>query len=40
VDDAISARLEESEHAFAEIEKSLLDPEVVSDHEQLAVLGK
>ncbi len=40
MDQAISARLEEIENAFADIEKSLLDPEVVSDHEQLAVLGK
>lgn len=40
MDEAISARLEEIERAFGEIEKSLLDPEVVSDHEQLAVVGK
>jgi peptide chain release factor 1 len=40
MDDAISERLDEIEKAFADIEQALLDPTVVSDHEQLAVLGK
>lgn len=40
MDDAIAARLDEIEQAFVDIELSLSDPEVVSDHEQLAVLGK
>jgi len=40
MDAAISERLGEIEKAFADIEEALLDPAVVSDHEQLAVLGK
>ncbi len=40
MDDAVVKRLEEIEEAFAEVEKSLIDPDIVSDHEQLAELGK
>lgn len=40
MDDAVSARLDEIEKAFVEIERSLEDPDVVSDPEQLAELGK
>lgn len=40
MDDALAGRLDEIESAFNQIEASLGDPDVVSDPEQLAELGK
>ncbi|REK10342.1 MAG: peptide chain release factor 1 [Actinobacteria bacterium] len=40
MDDTVAARLDEIEQVFEETERSLGDPEVLSDPEQLAELGK
>lgn len=40
MDDGLAARLDEIESAFVEVEKSLGDPEVLADSNQVAELGK